>query len=83
MASATDAVSTLMVRKFGVDPAAVRPESPLHALRMDSLALEELRILIEEQLHIDLEDAALTSRNTVGELVALVQEKLVHTGSLG
>ncbi|GHB28993.1 hypothetical protein GCM10010346_60560 [Streptomyces chryseus] len=83
MASATDAVSTLMVQKFGVDPAAVRPESPLYALRLDSLALEELRILIEEHLNIDLEDAALTSRNTVGELVALVHTKLVHTGSLG
>lgn len=78
MASATDAVSTLMVQKFGVDPAAVRPEIPLHELRMDSLALEEFRILIEEQLNIDLEDATLTSRNTVGELV-----ELVHTRTRG
>ncbi|WP_256096909.1 acyl carrier protein [Streptomyces agglomeratus] len=78
MASATDAVSTLMVQKFGVDPAAVRPEIPLYELRMDSLALEEFRILIEEQLNIDLEDATLTSRNTVGELV-----ELVHTRTLG
>ncbi|MGW7050678.1 acyl carrier protein [Streptomyces sp. NPDC054887] len=81
MASATDAVSTLMVKKFGVDPAAVRPENPLHALRMDSLALEEFRILIEEQLEIDLEDAALTSRNTVGELVELVEAKLAGPGT--
>ncbi|WP_308315663.1 acyl carrier protein [Streptomyces sp. ISL-100] len=78
MASATEAVSTLMVQKFGVDPAAVRPEIPLYELRMDSLALEEFRILIEEQLEIDLEDAALTSRNTVGELV-----ELVHSRTLG
>ncbi|MET9515210.1 acyl carrier protein [Streptomyces sp. NPDC002994] len=75
MASATDAVSTLMVEKFGVDPAAVRPEIPLYELRMDSLALEEFRILIEDQLEIDLEDAALTTRNTVGELVELVRRR--------
>ncbi|MET9507280.1 acyl carrier protein [Streptomyces flavidovirens] len=81
MPSATDAVSTLMVQKFGVDPAAVRPEIPLYELRMDSLALEEFRILIEEQLEIDLEDAALTSRNTVGELAELVE--LVHSRTLG
>ncbi|WP_279626751.1 acyl carrier protein [Streptomyces flavidovirens] len=80
MASATDAVSTLMVQKFGVEPAAVRPEIPLYELRMDSLALEEFRILIEEQLEIDLEDAALTSRNTVGELVEVVE--LVHSRTL-
>ncbi len=81
MPSATDAVSTLMVQKFGVDPAAVRPEIPLYELRMDSLALEEFRILIEEQLEIDLEDAALTSRNTVGELAELVE--LVHSRTRG
>ncbi|WP_308296194.1 acyl carrier protein [Streptomyces sp. ISL-96] len=80
MPSATDAVSTLMVQKFGVDPAAVRPEIPLYELRMDSLALEEFRILIEEQLEIDLEDATLTSRNTVGELVELVER--VHSRTL-
>lgn len=77
MASATDAVSTLMVQKFGVDPATVRPEIPLYELRMDSLALEEFRILIEELLEIDLEDAALTSRNTVGELIELVRTRTV------
>ena len=77
MASATDAVSTMMVQKFGVDPAAVRPEIPLYELRMDSLALEEVRILIEELLEIDLEDAALTSRNTVGELIELVHARTV------
>nr|WP_308378091.1 acyl carrier protein [Streptomyces sp. ISL-98] len=73
--SATEVVSALMVQKFGVDPAAVRPEIPLYELRMDSLALEEFRILIEDQLEIDLEDAALTSRNTVGQLVDLVHSK--------
>ncbi|WP_447034017.1 acyl carrier protein [Streptomyces hypolithicus] len=64
-----------MVQNFGVDPAAVRPEIPLYELRMDSLALEEFRILIEDQLDIDLEDASLTSRDTVGQLVALVHSK--------
>ncbi|MGW0551571.1 acyl carrier protein [Streptomyces altiplanensis] len=78
MASATDVVSTLMVQEFGVDPAAVRPEIPLYELRMDSLALEEFRIIIEGRLEIDLEDVSLTSRNTVGELVALV-----HSRTLG
>lgn len=75
MPSTTNAVSTLMVQKFGVDPAAVRPDIPLYELRMDSLALEEFRILIEDQLEIDLEDAELTSRNTVGELIELVRTR--------
>lgn len=77
MPSATDAVSTLMVQKFGVDPAAVRPDIPLYELRMDSLALEEFRILIEDLLEIDLEDVELTSRNTVGELIELVHTRIL------
>ncbi|MGW0559857.1 acyl carrier protein [Streptomyces sp. NPDC003016] len=64
-----------MVQEFGVDPAAVRPEIPLYELRMDSLALEEFRVIIEGRMKIDLEDASLTSRNTVGELVALVHNR--------
>ncbi|HET6861197.1 MAG TPA: phosphopantetheine-binding protein [Streptomyces sp.] len=75
--SAAEEVSTLMVQKFGVDPAAVQPEVSLHQLRMDSLALEEFRLLIEDRLEIDLGDAALTSRDTVGQLVELVHSKIL------
>ncbi|MBW1604293.1 acyl carrier protein [Streptomyces sp. JJ66] len=68
-------VSTLLTQKFGVDAAAVRPEVPLRQLRMDSLALEELRLLIEDRLRIDLDDVELTSRDTVGRLVAVVADR--------
>jgi acyl carrier protein len=42
---------------------------------MDSLALEELRVLLEERLRIDLEDIQLTTRETVGQLTTVVDEK--------
>ncbi|MBK3606812.1 acyl carrier protein, partial [Streptomyces sp. MBT54] len=45
-------------------------------LRLDSLALEELRLHIEDRLDVDLEDVALTSRDTVGRLVEAVQGKV-------
>lgn len=72
--SVAEEVSTLLVHKFGADPAAAgKADSPLRRLGLDSLALEELRLLIESRLEIDLDDAELTSRDTVGQLVEVVR----------
>ncbi|MEU8674582.1 acyl carrier protein [Streptomyces sp. NPDC048560] len=73
--STSEEITTLLVTKFGTDPLAIRPDVPLRQLRLDSLALEELRLLIEDRMDIDLEDVALTSRDTVGRLVAAVHGK--------
>ncbi|MGW2916454.1 phosphopantetheine-binding protein [Streptomyces angustmyceticus] len=70
--NAAEVVNTLLVQRFGVAPAAIAEEAPLRSLRLDSLALEELRVLIEERLDIDLDAVSLTPRNTVGQLVAAV-----------
>ncbi|ARF59921.1 acyl carrier protein [Streptomyces gilvosporeus] len=66
----------MLVKRFGVTKADIRFETPLRKLKMDSLALEELRVLIENQLNIDLDEVALTSRDTVGALVAAVDGKV-------
>lgn len=50
-------------------------EAPLYELRIDSLALEELRLLIEDECAIDLSDSVLTSRDTVDTLMAVVRQK--------
>ncbi|MFE6037035.1 phosphopantetheine-binding protein [Streptomyces sp. NPDC056452] len=73
--STSEEISALLVTTFGADPLAIRPEVPLRQLRLDSLALEELRLLIEERMDIDLEDVVLSSRDTVGQLVAAVCSK--------
>ncbi|MFE0187785.1 acyl carrier protein [Streptomyces sp. NPDC059008] len=70
--NAAEVVNSLLVQRFGIPAARLNAETPLRNLRMDSLALEELRVMIEEQLDIDLDDVALTPRNTVGQLVAAV-----------
>ncbi|AOP48432.1 acyl carrier protein [Streptomyces lydicus] len=70
--NAAEVVNALLVQRFGVSSGDVTDDTPLRSLRIDSLALEELRVLIEDQLDIDLEDVPLTSRNTVGQLVAAV-----------
>ncbi|MGW3013258.1 acyl carrier protein [Streptomyces sp. NPDC001219] len=70
--NAAEVVNTLLVQRFGVSPADITDETALRSLRLDSLALEELRVLIEERLDIDLDEVALTPRNTVGQLVTAV-----------
>ncbi|MEU3713800.1 MULTISPECIES: acyl carrier protein [Streptomyces] len=74
--NAAEVVNTLLVQRFGVDPVDVSAETSLQHLRMDSLALEELRLLIEDRLDVDLDEVALTSRDTVGALVAAVDGKV-------
>jgi acyl carrier protein len=72
----TKEIATLLTENFGIESVDVRPDATLRELGMDSLALEELRVLLEEQLRIDLEDIQLTSRETVGQLATAVNEKL-------
>ncbi|KIZ16930.1 acyl carrier protein [Streptomyces natalensis] len=74
--NAAEVVNDLLVQRFGVAKADIRFETPLRKLKMDSLALEELRVLIEVQLDIDLDEVALTSRDTVGALVSAVDGKV-------
>jgi acyl carrier protein len=67
-----DRVTDLLISMYRLSPASVLPDVPLHRLGIDSLALEELRLVLEDELHIDLEDVNLTSRSTVGQLVDVV-----------
>ncbi|MGP3968116.1 acyl carrier protein [Streptomyces sp. 6N223] len=55
---------------------ALAPHASLEELRLDSLALEELRFLAEERFDIDLTDAPMTPRNTVSDLVRLIHQRV-------
>ncbi|MFD5731605.1 acyl carrier protein [Streptomyces sp. 2333.5] len=74
--NAAEVVTTMLVQRFGVSSGDITDGTPLRSLRLDSLALEELRVLIEERLDIDLDEVTLTPRNTVGQLVAAVDGKV-------
>ncbi len=72
----TKELAILLNLHFGVSPADIRSDAEMRDLGMDSLALEELRVLLEERLGIDLEDIQLTSRETLGQLTTVVDEKV-------
>ncbi|ATL27814.1 acyl carrier protein [Streptomyces formicae] len=68
-------VIAVLVRMYRLAPEAVQPDQPLHRLHIDSLALEELRLVLEDELHVDLDDVQLTSRSTVRQLMDAVCAK--------
>ncbi|MGW6289857.1 phosphopantetheine-binding protein [Streptomyces sp. NPDC055107] len=75
MDACTDAaqhIQDVLNRNFGIDPKSVPVDTPLDRLRIDSLALEELRVIIEDRLDVDLDDVHLTSRHTIAQLIDLV-----------
>ncbi|MEV1026013.1 phosphopantetheine-binding protein [Streptomyces sp. NPDC050264] len=72
---ATERVTVLLDKNFGVRLDNVSPDSPLYKLSIDSLALEELLLLIEDECAIDLADTTLTSRDTVEALMNIVRQR--------
>ncbi|MEU7198113.1 acyl carrier protein [Streptomyces xinghaiensis] len=66
-------VRDLLVHEFGVDPAEVKEGASLEGLGIDSLALEELRVVAQDHFRTDLENARISKRDTVGALIRLVE----------
>ena len=75
--SAYQFLSELLVEKYNVQAAAVRPEATLTELGLDSLSLAELLFDLEDKYDIEVpEDRA--DLRTLGEAAALVDE-LIRT----
>ncbi|MFF4603280.1 acyl carrier protein [Streptomyces sp. NPDC001339] len=72
--NAAEVVNALPAQRFGAPSGDVTDETPLRGPRTGSLALEELRVLMEDRGDIDHgpEDVPLTAGDTVGRLVAAV-----------
>ncbi|MFF5306709.1 acyl carrier protein [Streptomyces sp. NPDC013161] len=69
-------VALLLSADFGVPVEQVQAERALGDLSLDSLALEELRSIAEDRFGVDLEDAVLSTRHTVADLVAILESAL-------
>ncbi|MGG2464422.1 acyl carrier protein [Streptomyces sp. RGM 3693] len=72
----TEQVSELIAKNFGASIQEVRPEVTLRKVGVDSMALEELRVLLENHLKIDLNDVELTPNHTIESLLAAVQSSV-------
>ncbi|MYW66801.1 hypothetical protein GTY65_22425 [Streptomyces sp. SID8379] len=69
------AIAAVLTEKFEVDPAAVRPDATLESLDLDSLALAELALALQEQLGVDVAESEASKQTTVAELTATLTAK--------
>lgn len=70
---ADELVREILVQELERDPTLVHSERSLaHDLELDSLALIELRQIIEDRLRVQIPEARAVEVRTVGDLVSLV-----------
>ncbi|NEB76219.1 hypothetical protein G3I40_13450 [Streptomyces sp. SID14478] len=77
----TSALTTVLTEKFEVDPAAVHPDATLESLDLDSLALAELALALQEELGVKVEESEATKHTTVAGLTAALSAKCAAAGA--
>lgn len=68
----THRVTAIVAEQLGMERSAVKPESTLHALQMDSLDYIEAVMCIEDEFGILIPDPDLEGIKTIGALVEYV-----------
>jgi acyl carrier protein len=75
MSAVYDRVSALLVDKFGVPGEDISAEATFEDLDLDSLDLVEFSLACEEELGVRIEDEEAESLETLGDAVALLEQK--------
>ena len=70
MPTSAELITSTLTETFDLDPAEVMPERTFEDLGLDSLALVEMGLMLQERTGISLDDVPL--RTTLGELAALM-----------
>jgi acyl carrier protein len=75
MSPAQTALTAVLTEKFEVSAESIRPEATLESLDLDSLALAELALALQEQLGVPVAEEETAKQSTVGGLVAALNAK--------
>ncbi|MGW6568393.1 acyl carrier protein [Streptomyces sp. NPDC054975] len=67
----------LLVKNFGFETDEVTPEDTFSKLELDSLALVELTLTVQQEFGVKLSDDDLGSEDTLGQAVEVIERKLV------
>ncbi|WP_267244797.1 phosphopantetheine-binding protein [Streptomyces sp. PR69] len=78
-------VTGYLQQHFGVDAAALRPDATLEELDLDSLALLELLVIVEEETGVPVTDelAGMNTGATLGEAVAQIEKAVAGAAPAG
>ncbi|MFJ5307083.1 acyl carrier protein [Streptomyces sp. NPDC088350] len=74
MSAVYDHLVTTLTGKFEIPADTVRPEASYDDLGLDSLAVVELFLTLQEEWAVPLDDSEATGTLTVGETVDLVEK---------
>ncbi|MBT2381560.1 acyl carrier protein [Streptomyces sp. CB00316] len=67
----------LLVKNFGFETDEVAPEDTFNKLELDSLALVELTLTVQQEFGVKLSDDDLGAEDTLGQAVSVIESKLV------
>lgn len=70
-----ETLKEILVNKLKVTPEQVTPEATPQDIELDSLAIVELSLVLETELGVTISDDELLELGTVGEMVALIEER--------
>ncbi|MEU1595619.1 acyl carrier protein [Streptomyces sp. NPDC005708] len=68
-------VKEILVNKLKVDPEQITPEATREDIELDSLAVVELSLVLETELGVSVSDDELLEAETVGDMVALIEQR--------
>jgi acyl carrier protein len=80
MSDTYESLRTLLNEKFEVDAALIRPEASLEDLDLDSLAVVELFVVLQERWQVPLDEAGADGSLTVADTAALLDASLLAAG---
>lgn len=70
-----DRLKTLLVESLKVTPEQVTPEATWEDIELDSLAMVELSLSLEEHCGLRIGDDELLEVSTIGDMVSLMEER--------
>ncbi|CAM5287792.1 MULTISPECIES: acyl carrier protein [Streptomyces] len=76
MDSQTAGIVELLVERFGVEADEVRDDSRMRDLDLDSLALVEFGLAVEQKFQVKVSEDEIGPDNTVQDVVRLIDAKL-------
>jgi acyl carrier protein len=70
-----DELKNLLITRLGVDPEVIHPGASLQDTELDSLAVVEVCMYLENDLHISVTDEEVFGMSSIGDLARLMEER--------
>ncbi|MGW1162862.1 acyl carrier protein [Streptomyces sp. NPDC002513] len=68
-------LKNLLVTRLGVEPEVIQPTTTLQDTDLDSLAIVEICMFLENDLNISISDSEIFGMNNIGDLAGLMEQR--------